>query len=741
MQPVRLLLVAMACAAALPAVAQTVRVKSGEHEDFSRLVFYFPERPDYEVVETDGGYELRADGAYSYDVDGVFRLIPRDRIAGLGMVGGALRLDLACECSVEVVDYTQQIVVLDVKDAPARPAPLQGRPGPWATGRLMQTFDVDADDTASSRTALSTPAVSLPGLVSPTTAALVPGRLARLAGTEAAPATEIAASLSDESRAFAEAIVGDLTVQIGRAAAQGLLEPDLEETRKLVDKATPKPAHPEPAKAKKVKPAPPTSGAHVSIQTSMDRDLGDAFGRALRNATGSVCLPDSAFDVMEWKVTAFDGNDIARYRAKLLTPLDVPDPTAVRDLARHLLALTFGAEAAALLEAFPEGVEQRDLLLSMAAVVDHGQTTEPGPLDNQLNCETAAALWAALARSELPSEAEIATNAVLKSFSALPLHLRRHLGPELAERFLAARMPDVARSIRNAIARAPGHHGDGFEMLEVQLDLETGAEDEADVRLDALAETGRSAEALALALERQSASGAHVDADVLSNAAALAHELKGSDMGARLKRAELGALTTNRDYETALDVLRRAVKSSQIRPEAEPALTARIYGAAAKEGGDAAFLRLAFRADKVLGVDEEARQVRRDLASRLLKHRLGEQARNLVSHPDLIPTVADRIILAEAALYAGNAEVARGYVMGLTEPAAKALQDRIEAATRDSPLGLADTRRQAAEAAPPVLVDDGLTLKKTRNLLDASTAARTRLQGMLSLTGEPAAEG
>ena len=91
MQPVRLLLVAMACAAALPAVAQTVRVKSGEHEDFSRLVLYFPERPEYEVVETDGGYELRADGAYSYDVDGVFRLIPRDRIAGLGMVGGALR--------------------------------------------------------------------------------------------------------------------------------------------------------------------------------------------------------------------------------------------------------------------------------------------------------------------------------------------------------------------------------------------------------------------------------------------------------------------------------------------------------------------------------------------------------------------------------------------------------------------------------------------------------------------------
>ena len=42
-------------------------------------------------------------------------------------------------------------------------------------------------------------------------------------------------------------------MQIGRAAAQGLLEPDLEETRKLVDKATPKPADPEPAKAKKAK--------------------------------------------------------------------------------------------------------------------------------------------------------------------------------------------------------------------------------------------------------------------------------------------------------------------------------------------------------------------------------------------------------------------------------------------------------------------------------------------------------
>ncbi len=734
MRRLRVLLVVLAGLAAVPAAAQTVRVKSGEHEDFSRLVFYFPERPDYELVETDGGYELRAGADYAYDTSDVFRLIPRDRVAGLGMVDGALRIELACNCPAEVVDYAPRILVLDVRDPqrtdPEAAAPA-GRPGPWRNAERLRPA------TAAPRSSVAI--ARFDGLAMPRPTPLLPGALAESAGA-GTTATAAAAPEVAVSNPPADAIVGDLLAQIGRAASQGLLEADLSATKRLVEKATPKPVDaPEPEAPKTPVPAPSATGSHVAIRTSIDRDLGERFGRLVRDATDAACLPNSAFDVLEWKRTGFDGADLAAYRAKLIGEFDAADPAAVRDLARHLIALTFGAEAAAVLRVFPDGVKDRDLLLTLAEIVDHGHAAGPTQLDGQFGCPTAAALWSALAQEEIPPGAEIDTGAIVSTFSALPLHLRRHLGPDLAERFIRAGMTPVALSLRNAIARAPGAHGERFELLEVELETDPDAADE---RLQALAETGRSAEALALSIERQSSAGRTVASDTLENAAAMAYELKGTDLAARLKRAEIEALIVNGTYDRALDELRRAVKSGMAEAELERELTADTYLAAARSGPDADFLRLAFRADKVLGVDEAGLEARRALAERLLKHRLGGQARALVSQEQILPTVRDRLILSEAALYDGRADVALGYVMGLHDPRAEALRGRIAVAERRAGLAAAaeaPANAPAAEAAPPTA--RGVTLQNTRTLLQSSTAARARLKALLSGNAVSGAEG
>ncbi len=730
------LAVAAICLAALPATAQTVRVKSGEHADFSRLVLYFPDRPQYQLAKVEGGVELRAGRDRSYNVSDVFRLIPRSRIAGLGMVDGALRVDLACDCPVEVVDYAPQILVLDVHD-PVE-TQIAGRPGPWRTGELVRPLD-SAEASTPDPDTLPEP-LRPSGLLMPRPAALVPGRLAALPRQHQDDVSPKPAPLPAELSARNDQIVAGLAKQISRAAAQGLLEADLSATERLVEKATPKPAEPEEAHEEPApREAPPiASGAHVSVRTSIDRDLGERFSRAIQEATGNACLPDSTFDVLEWKKTGYDGSDIARYRAALTDEFDRPAPAAVTDFARHLVALSFGAEAAALIGAFPEDVEDRDVLLVMADIVDHGRARKPGPLASQLGCPTAAALWATMALDELPAETEIDTNAVVSAFSALPLHLRRHLGPGLAERFLRAHMPDVARSLREAIARAPGEHGAAFEMLDVKLELEDGHDKAADKRLEALTEDGRSVEALALSVERQVKAGERVAPETIENLGALAHELKGNPMATRLKRAEIGALTVNTTYDQALDELERAAKSHIVAPEDVPAIETDIYRAAAEDGPDAAFLRLAFRADKVLGTDDAARDVRRALAQRLLRHRLAEQARALVIHPDVVPTLEDRLILAEAALYEDRLDIATGYIAGLTEARAEALRARIAAAADRA----AVTESEPAVAvAAPAEIAPAVTLEKSRNLLQTSTAARERLRQLLSGAQGKAAEG
>jgi hypothetical protein len=568
------------------------------------------------------------------------------------------------------------------------------------------------------------------GIVAPRPAPLLPTRLAILPrGKE--PADALAApSLQADSGAVkvADEVVGDLMLQISRAAAQGLLEADLSETERAVRKATP-PTVPAQEAEKKAPLAPLPPGSHVRITTGMDRDLGARFGRLLQEATGEVCLPDSAVDVLAWKKTGYDGSDLAAYRSELLDAREAAQPDAVMDLARHLIALTFGAEARAVLRTFAGEEKPRPLLLAMAEIVDFGVAEAAGPLAGQSACPTAAALWAVLAQETLPEKDQMDREAILTAFSALPLHLRRHLGPTLSERFLAAGLTDEARSIRNAIARAPGDHGPAFEVMEAQIEIADGRHEAAGARLEEASEEDRTAQALALSIEHAVGEGKAVADETLQNAAALAYEMKGTPMGVRLKRAQIEALLAGRRFRDALSALDDAARTSSLGPEAVVEVRVKIYARGAADAPDADFLALAFRADAALGADESAFAARRALARRLLKHGLGGQAAELVLHEDALPSVEDRLILAEAALQDLEAERGLGYLAGLDLPEADALRQEAERLMAGRPAAAPEA---ASEIVAEPQASQGLTLDESRNLLEDSSAARARLDALLN---------
>lgn len=105
--------------------AQTLTVRSGEHADFTRLVVY---------LGRDGTWTLTRDGAprevlisfdrpgLGFDLDRVFDLIPRDRLAGISSPGpSVLRLQLACDCPVAQYPLGPRYLVLDIFDPKAGP--------------------------------------------------------------------------------------------------------------------------------------------------------------------------------------------------------------------------------------------------------------------------------------------------------------------------------------------------------------------------------------------------------------------------------------------------------------------------------------------------------------------------------------------------------------------------------------------------------------------------------------------
>ena len=620
--PVRLLALAVALLSAGAASAQEVRVRSGEHADFSRLVLYLPEPADIRTEPGEGAFEAAFDRDWGFDLGEVFRLIPRDRIAGAtAPEPGHLRLDLACDCPVDVERLSDTIYKIDVSEP--------------AEDTMQATVPPAIDETGSDPEPSAVP--PLPAMMPEMPTALLPGGLRKPFEPPADEPTPRSDSVATPRAR--ETLVG----QVARAASQGLVEADItlpespaegaahEEPSEPADEAI---AEAEPAQQS----APPSDDQHVAVRTSIDRDMGLNAHTAIGEVTGGPCLDPSLFDVAAW-LPESPGAGISAKRAGVIGEFDAADPEAVATLARAYIALSFGAEASAVLSGFGVEVPDADVLHAMADIVDGHGTDRPGRLRGQLDCPTSGALWAALALPQLP-EGEIDASHVVMAFSALPVHLRRHLGPDLAERFLDRGDSDTAAALRNAIARAPDGDGAGAELLDVRLDLDAGRDAAADDRLAAIVERteGRSAEAVTLLIERRLAAGERVDDALVASAASLARELKGTEAAARLTELEIAVRTARREIDLALDLLARASAAETVTQETAAALRGGAYSAAADSLDDARFLILAVGADEALGRTPEEMAARLVVGERLAALGLVDHAREL--HPGIAGTAA-----------------------------------------------------------------------------------------------------
>lgn len=69
---------------ATPVLAESVRVTSGEHDGFTRLVFDYGRPVDWQVGRSADGYELRlTERPPPYDLTNAFAFITRSRLAAL----------------------------------------------------------------------------------------------------------------------------------------------------------------------------------------------------------------------------------------------------------------------------------------------------------------------------------------------------------------------------------------------------------------------------------------------------------------------------------------------------------------------------------------------------------------------------------------------------------------------------------------------------------------------------------
>jgi hypothetical protein len=461
------------------AAAQVVTVRSGQHDGFTRLVLTFPEPGGWDFGRTGDGYGFRARArGLRFDIAGVFDRVPRDRLSALWAdpETGVLRLGLGCACHAIATPFRPGIVVIDILDGAAPPdSPYEtaladaGRSLPPLVPQRMvrpksrpQTIEAQAAPPAPEPA--QAPAIPLPAL-----------------GSRPSDRPVVLLTLPDpRSDILRQTLLRDLS----RGIASGAVDP--------VQRLPEDPEAPDPASVSTATPpAAPPATPQLRVRP------GGQDAQADTAADGRSCIADDRLDLAAWGSEGAVADQIVQAQAGLLGEFDRPDRDRLLQLVRLYLHMGFGAEAGTLMRVWAPDDTEAEVLTALATLVDGGTGT--AAFQGLQGCPTAAALWSVLAQDPADKATDIDTAAVLRAFSALPIGLRRHLGPALSDRMMALGDTATVQAIRDAIGRAPGPHGDGLTMIDAGLDMANGRPDSAEQKLASVVADGGGAEARALA--------------------------------------------------------------------------------------------------------------------------------------------------------------------------------------------------------------------------------------------------
>ena len=575
------------------AAAETVRVKSGEHPGFSRIVIALEEPTPWIFGRTDDGYELRiARPDIEFDVSKVFALIPRSRLADLtaGDRPGSLALSVTCTCHAVLFELRPGYVVIDVSEgAGTDPVFEQFLPADTADAEKTpaQPINEDAPKTAepAQPEATAPPPVQAEQGDHPDPAPKEEAfdwQEAERAARDQDSTLPIPLNIMDPGL---KEVQDQLLRELARAAAQGIVD--------LAKPTTPRAAPPVRVTSEPVIEQRPavehgsmaeegTPAGHMTVQLEGSGDqVPEGEGRPGLTPSGALCLTDQQLALADWGNRSAAGAQISALRSALLGEFDMPNEKSVEDLVHLYLFLGFGAEAIALPKALGVDLSDVDLVHAIATLLDEGAIAAPQPFEAMERCDTAAALWAVLADPELTPGTKVNTAALMRSFAALPPHLRRHLGPGLSEKFLKFGDMATARAIRDAMLRAPGESTPAMDVLEAHLDLAAGDHKNGDSGLKNVAAQGgpKGAEALIGLVDSLLSRDETVDAPTVLSLSALVQEYKGTALASDLNRAYVLSLGSQSDFESAFAQM-AALGGSY--PE--------LWRMLVRNGGDATFL-------------------------------------------------------------------------------------------------------------------------------------------------------
>ncbi|WP_166417186.1 hypothetical protein [Cochlodiniinecator piscidefendens] len=651
------------CTVPLSAQAEDLVVQAGEHASFTRLALNFNSVPTWEMGRSNGGYEFRlTSGAHDLDLTNVFERVPRERISGLDFDPETNTLNIAssCDCFANAFEMSGGLIVIDIRDGtppqtalfeqslPPLPAPRPARAPMQATlNSILPLFPDDAD--------------------------LIPQYQHIQSELSAEPAELLANSIDlSETRTA-------LLHELSEAAASNLLTPNIDLPE--LPASQPELLTPTPEIEEVLITEPPVAMAHINFQAlnSIEREVLSSMPGVPAEMEGVVsCISDNFLSYETWGDPGALMDNITLARTSLTNEIDETNESSVQNLAKAYLLAGFGAEARAVLDSFENTSWEANLLRTLADIMETGYAEDHSIFEAQHNCPGAVSMWSVLAQPTLDSSQAVDVSALTNTFSGLPLHLRRLLGPPLSLRFIGAGDTDTAYAIQTAVSRADGEHGDLFRLAEAELDLTEDLSDasmvEAEQELSDIASNGSdyAPEALISLMNLKNSQGLAVEEDVLEIAQAFAFELQGDELGHAMNQALVETLTNSLRFEDAFELL--SAIEPEISDDTQTALLwAHVFDKLTASAVDIAFLDFVFQRSSDIDNLDLAQETRRAMSSRLVHLGFPQKARDVLK-PSSPPTEVELLILARAALSEHNPTQALAEIASLVSAEATVLR-------------------------------------------------------------------
>jgi hypothetical protein len=647
------------------ATAQGVPIRSGEHEDFTRLVLTLPAQEKWTLSKDEGSTVLEFERPFQFETAKVFDRIPRDRLVDVRQSSpGRLRLDLGCACELSTFWHSPTMLVIDIAEGNTKANLIKPRLRPEVEERTPD--DSVAQVKANAIWPRTKPSVTL----------------TKQSLTWPSPMDVPEASAQTEEKLSQPGTLhqkrAQIMKQLGRAASQGLLSPSAQFPKtKPPDVQKADPAQDQPLdKAPKREPVKTEHDPrnNMRAQSSIDRDF-LSHARKMNGVTsdGRNCLPEALVRVSDWGTDAPFGTQIGPLNTRLYGEFDKPDEKTALALARLYVFFGFGAEAQRALRLAPKPSQDKDIVRAMASILRDGQAQPDSVLSNQMDCTTSIAVWSVLSYPALPSELPIDTDAVLRGLSGLPPHLRRYLGPILSQRFLAVGQTETANRILRILERGTESNTPQIGMAKAELELAEGDITDAGKTLDEVVEQGAepSARALVRRIETLWSAGDDISFEMAQLAAAYASENRDAPIQKDLLWAQVVALAASGAFHQAFEEIERIESNGG---EARDGLKNDVMGRLAQKADDLEFLQYAL--PPASGASPEVEPaVGNAIATRFLDLGFAQPASVYLDGSTVGTAQRDRQILrARLALQEGRPRRAEVELLDLTGPKANLLR-------------------------------------------------------------------